>query len=137
MVIYFSNLFWHLRYDTKRFKRIKKFRNSLPSVNLSLRCFFKLNLVFIADSLTGFCSRLLIWKHKLNLLNLWNLLNKLKTVKQVKPFTRTARFDNLHFWFKLVCFHFCIIVYRFHFRYNWFCYNQKQLSGGVLQKRYS
>ena len=107
----------------KRFKRIIKFRNYLPLVHLSLRCwfletavhryfsrkvflsisqysqentealdalllentcggcfwifatantFFQLNLVFIADSRTGFCSELL-WKQELNLRsNHWN-----------------------------------------------------------------
>ena len=41
----------------------------------------------------------------------------------------------------LVCFNFCILIYsfvcQFLLHYYWCCYNHKQLSGGVLQKRYS
>ena len=40
-----------------------------------------------------------------------------------------------------ICFSFCIIIYsfdcQFFLHYYWYCYNQKQWSGGVLQKRYS
>ena len=53
-------------------------------------------------------------------------------------------FDNLHLWLKLlhVCLYcFCIKTYnfvcQFFLHYYWCCYNQKQSSGGVLQKRCS
>ena len=40
-----------------------------------------------------------------------------------------------------LCFSFCIKFYsfvcQFSFHYNWHCYNQKQSSSGVLQKRCS
>ena len=40
-----------------------------------------------------------------------------------------------------ICFSFCIIIYsfvcQFPLHYYWYCYNQKQSSGGVLQKRCS
>ena len=40
-----------------------------------------------------------------------------------------------------ICFNLCIIIYSFvcqySLQYYWYCYNQKQLSGAVLQKRCS
>ena len=40
-----------------------------------------------------------------------------------------------------ICFSFCIIIYsfisQFSCHYYWYCYNQKNSSGGVLQKRCS
>ena len=86
---------------------------------MSLRCWL---WYLLLDSSTSFCSRLLLEKQELNLF-----------------FHLDCPFDNLHFWFKLVYFYFCIMIYsivdRFScFHYFWYYYNQKQSSGSVLQK---
>ena len=55
-------------------------------------------------------------------------------------FTRTTLFKTLHFWLKLI--HMLQLYHNLQFRLPilhcyWYCYNQKQSSGAVLQKRCS
>ena len=64
------------------------------------------------------------------------------TASETCSFTWTASFDNLASgsnWY--LCFSFSITIYsfvcQFSLHYCWYCYNQKQLSGGVLQNSYS
>ena len=52
-------------------------------------------------------------------------------MKPVEISPRLPFFDNLHFWLKLV------FVSQFPLNCYWYCYNQKQPSGDVLQKRCS
>ena len=62
------------------------------------------------------------------------------TASETCSFTWTAFFTNLHFWLNIY-FSFCIISYSFVCQYSlcsyWYCYNQKQFSGTVLQNRFS
>ena len=55
--------------------------------------------------------------------------------------TRTAHFHDLLFWPKLVSLNLCIVIYSFVCQFPrqcyWYCYNQKQSSVGILQKRCS
>ena len=63
----------------------------------------------------------------------WNLFK----FHQHCPFLKTCTYGSN--WY--IYFSFCIItysfVYQFSFHYYWYCHNQEQSPGGVLQKRYS
>ena len=65
----------------------------------------------------------------------WNLL-----------FNLDCPFNNLHVWLKLIhvrlilntfVYLICSFVCQYFLRYYWYCYNKKQSSGAVLQKRCS
>ena len=62
------------------------------------------------------------------------------TASETCSFTWTALFNNT-FGSNWIHFSFCIIIYSFTYQfslhYSWYCYNQKWLPGGVLQKRCS
>ena len=63
------------------------------------------------------------------------------TGSETCSFTWSCLFDNLHFWLKLVHILFYInnlrFLRQFLLHYYWYCYNQQQSSGGVLQERCS
>ena len=97
----------------KRFKRIKN--QELPPFGK-----FVTEVLNFAVASTFFSWN---WNLSLTIVPVFILDSFIKNTSQTCSFSWSALFDNLQFWFKLVCFIFCIIIYSLvcQFPLHYYC----------------